>query len=205
MKNKQTIIVIAIAVLVLAIGSLTWFQISGTSSNSGKTGTSTLIGGPFTLKDHDGKQVTEKTFFGKYMLIYFGYTFCPDVCPTELQKMTTALELLDKSITDKLTPVFVSVDPARDDKPGVMKDYVANFFPGMVGLTGTPEQIAAITKAYRVYFRIVKEKGDDSDDYSVDHSSIIYLMGPDGRFVKHFSNGTTAEVMAQTLKKIIGG
>ena len=109
-----------------------------------------LVGGPFTLTDQDGKKVSEKDFLGKYMLVFFGYTYCPDICPTELQVMTAALDSMGPE-AEKIQPVFVSVDPERDT-PEVLKSYVENFGPRLVGLTGTPEEIAAVAKAYRVYY-----------------------------------------------------
>jgi protein SCO1/2 len=155
-----------------------------------------LIGGPFTLTDHTGKAVTEKDFAGRYMLVYFGFTFCPDVCPTELQIMTSALEQLGTK-ADKVTPVFISVDPKRDTVEQ-MASYVGNFHKRLVGLTGTPEQIKAAAKAYRVYYAEVKDESS-SAGYTVDHSSIVFLMGPDGGYLAHFSHGTSPEKMAETI------
>jgi protein SCO1/2 len=167
----------------------------------GPAGTGTaLVGGPFTLTDQDGRRVSEKDFLGKYMLVFFGYTYCPDICPTELQVMTAALDQMGPAAKE-IQPVFISVDPARDT-PEVMKSYVENFGPRLIGLTGSPEEVAAAAKAYRVYYA---KSGDtaSAEDYLVDHSSIIYLMGPDGRFVRHFTYTTDASKLASELKEAI--
>lgn len=165
------------------------------------TGTA-LIGGPFSLVDHTGKRVSEKDFAGKYMLIFFGYTFCPDFCPGELQVISAALDRLGPD-AERITPVFVTIDPERDTV-AVMKDYVSNFHPRMVGLTGTPEEIAAMAKAWRVYYG--RPKGEEGKtDYLMDHSTFTYLMGPDGKFIKHFPYSTDAAALADGLKDATAG
>ncbi|MEX2311767.1 MAG: SCO family protein, partial [Rhodospirillales bacterium] len=160
------------------------------------------VGGPFTLVNHKGETVTDKDFQGSHMLIFFGYTYCPDVCPTALSDMTTALDMLGEEKAGKITPVFISVDPARDT-PEHLAEYVPFFNPRTVGLTGTEEQIKAVARAYRVYYRKNEPKGDDSQDYLVDHTSIIYLVGPDGKLVTHFSHGTDPKAMAERLGKLL--
>ncbi|RMB27681.1 protein SCO1/2 [Sphingomonas sp. PP-F2F-G114-C0414] len=139
------------------------------------------IGGGFTLTDQNGQTVTERNFAGKYRIMYFGYTFCPDVCPTDVQAIGTAvkkLESSDPAIAAKIVPVFVTVDPARDT-PAVLKQFVSAFHPRMVGLTGTDAQIAQIKTEYAVY----SSKGDASPGggYLVNHSRQAYLMDPDGK------------------------
>ncbi len=158
------------------------------------------IGGPFTLVDQNGHTVTDADFRGKYMLIYFGYTFCPDVCPTSLSRNADALALLgDKA--EKVVPIMISVDPDRDT-PEVLKPYVAAFHPRMVGLTGSKDQVAAVTRAYRVYF--AKQPADEgSKTYLVDHSAFTYLIGPDGHFLRFFSHNQTPQDMAAELAKTI--
>ena len=138
------------------------------------------VGGPFALVDGDGRPVTDRTWRGKYMLVYFGYTFCPDVCPTTLSAVADALDKMGAR-ADRVQPLFITVDPRRD-KPAVVRQYAAAFGPRVIGLTGSPEQIAAVAKAYRVYYAEHKT-GPGPDDYTMDHSSVLYLMGPDGRFV----------------------
>lgn len=157
------------------------------------------IGGPFTLTDHNGQQVTEKTYAGQYKMVFFGYTFCPDVCPTTLTTLSDTMDILGES-GKKVTPIFISVDPARDT-PDHLKEYVGYFHPSIVALTGTDDQIRAVTKAYRVYYAKAKATIDDPEDYLVDHSSITYLIGPDGFFVEHFSHGVEAEEIAERLLK----
>lgn len=158
-----------------------------------------LVGGPFELIDGEGRTRTDAEFRGRYMLIYFGYTYCPDVCPTELQNMTNALDRLGDDAAE-VRPIFISIDPERDT-PEVVGSYVDHFYPGMVGLTGSPEAVAKAAKAYRVYYR----RADDpkASEYLMDHSSIVYLMGPDGKFLTHFSYGTSDEEMAATIRKFL--
>lgn len=168
---------------------------------SGETKTAVKVGGPFQLTDHTGKAVTEADFRGKSLLVFFGYTFCPDVCPTTLYEVARALEALgDKA--KNLTPVFITVDPERDT-PARLKEYVANFHPAIVGLTGTPEQIRQVAKEFRVYFAKVPDKAGDPNAYLMDHSSILYLMGPDGAFKAHFSHDTAGDAMAAKLKPLL--
>jgi protein SCO1/2 len=165
-----------------------------------ETSGTALIGGPFTLVDQTGKTVTDADYAGRYKLIFFGYTHCPDICPAELQVMASALDQLgDKA--DKIVPIFITLDPERDT-PTVMADYVKNFSPRLVGLTGTPEQVAAAAKAYRIIFTKVEDP-DSANGYSVDHSALAYLMGPDGAYIDHFAYGTGAEEMAENLKRYL--
>lgn len=156
-----------------------------------------LVGGPFELIDQDGNKVTNETYKGKLMLIYFGFTYCPDACPTALGVMSAALDKLDVS-ADRVVPMMITVDPQRDT-PQVLKDYVSNFRPGMVGLTGTPEQIAQVAKAYRVYYQ--KAAGATGEDYLMDHTLLIYLMNGEGKFVKHFTPEATPDQIADEIRK----
>jgi protein SCO1/2 len=159
-----------------------------------------LIGGPFSLVGTDGKPVTDRDFRGRYMLIFFGFTHCPDICPAELQVIAQALDQLgDKA--KNVVPVFITLDPERDT-PEAMANYVKSFGPNFVGLTGSPEAIAAAAKAYRVSYSKV-ENNDSPGDYSVDHSALVYLMDPEGRYVTHFSYGLSAEQMAEKLGKLL--
>jgi protein SCO1/2 len=159
-----------------------------------------LVGGPFSLVGADGKAVTDADFRGSYMLVFFGFTHCPDICPAELQVIAQALDKLgDKG--KKVVPVFITLDPERDT-PQAMADYVKSFGPNFVGLTGSPEAIAAAAKAYRVAFAKVENK-ESAGDYSVDHSALVYLMDPEGKYVTHFSYGTGADELAEKLNKIL--
>ena len=139
------------------------------------------IGGPFSLVDQNGHAVTDRSFPGKYRIVYFGYTFCPDVCPTEAQHIGAGLRIVeqaDPAVGAKIVPLFITVDPARDT-PAVLRAFTAAFHPRMVGLTGNPAAIAAAAKAYAVYYR----KGEVSagGGYMMDHSSTVYLMDPAGK------------------------
>jgi cytochrome oxidase Cu insertion factor (SCO1/SenC/PrrC family) len=194
---RRTILLFSITLLVLAVAIGTTSLLMRPQSGGG-SGVA-LVGGPFSLTDHTGKRVTEKDFAGGYMLVFFGYTFCPDFCPTELQVMTAALDQMGEA-GKVIQPVFISIDPARDT-PQVLADYVPNFGPRLVGLTGTPDEIAAVAKAYRVFYG--KASKGDAVDYLMDHTTMIYLMGPDGRFVKHFNYTTDAPKLAADLKEAL--
>lgn len=171
----------------------------GLFSDGGSAG---AIGGSFTLTDQDGRTVTDQDFRGRYTLVYFGYTYCPDICPTSLSSMATALEQLPADVEKKITPVFITVDPQRDTAE-VLKSYVGNFHPRMVGLTGTEEQVRDAARKYRVYY--AKADQGPNAAYLMDHSSILYLMGPDGAFLTHFSHTTPPEEMARTIVKRVPG
>jgi len=157
------------------------------------------IGGPFTLVDQTGKTVTDADYRGKLMLIYFGYTFCPDVCPTSLGVLSKALDMLTPEELAQVVPIFITVDPARDTVDQ-MAQYVAAFHPALQGLTGSPEQVQTAIKAYRVYAK--RSDGEaDTPNYTMDHSSILYLMGKDGKFLAHFGHTATAADIAGGVKK----
>jgi len=158
-----------------------------------------LFGGPFELTDETGARVGPETYAGKFMLIYFGYTYCPDICPTDLTVMGQALDSLGP-LADRVQPLLISVDPARDT-PETLAAFTDAFHPALVGLTGAEAEVAAAAKAYRVHRRKFRLDGMAGDDYLVDHSTLTYLMGPDGRFVTMFPRGTTPERMAEVLRK----
>ncbi len=154
------------------------------------------VGGPFSLIDQTGKAVTDATWRGRWMLIYFGYTTCPDVCPTELQTIAAALESLGPQAA-QVVPIFITVDPERDIQAR-LADYVKLFDDRLVGLTGTPQQIAAVARAFRVYYAKVTPK--DSATYLMDHTSFVYLMGPDGTLRALFRPGTSAQELAEAIR-----
>lgn len=156
------------------------------------------VGGPFALIDSQGRAVTDADFRGRFMLVYFGFTYCPDVCPTSLTAIAQALDRLGAD-ADKVVPVLITVDPERDT-PEQLKEYVRHFHPRLVGLTGTPEQVAAAAKAYRVYFAKARTQGAPADEYTMDHTSITYLMGRDGKFLAHFSHGTEPDAIAARVR-----
>jgi cytochrome oxidase Cu insertion factor (SCO1/SenC/PrrC family) len=165
----------------------------------------TPIVGRFELTDSNGQRVTEQAYSGRYMLVYFGYTFCPDVCPTELAKMAAALdqfEEVDPARAEKVVPIFISVDPERDTTER-LKDYIELFHPRLQTMTGTAEQLRAAAAAYKVYFAKVRpETGTPADpDYLIDHSSQIHLMGPDARYITLFTSSATAKDIADALAR----
>jgi protein SCO1/2 len=190
--TTYAIIGILVALLLLGTGTILWL--------SGTNPVKSMVGGPFALVDGDGRAVTDRDFRGKYMLVYFGYTFCPDVCPTSLNTVSDALDRLG-SKADKIQPLFISVDPARDT-PQVVKQYAAAFGPRIKGLTGTPAQIETVGKAYRVYYK-EHRTGSGPGDYTMDHSSVLYLMGPDGAFITPVRAEQSGEEMAAVLGKLV--
>ncbi|UPJ52778.1 SCO family protein [Bradyrhizobium sp. 200] len=155
------------------------------------------IGGPFTLTSPDGTPVTEQTYRGKWLLVYFGFTSCPDSCPTALLEIAAALEKLGPH-ADKLQPLFITVDPLRDTA-AVMGNYTQSFDSRIVGLTGTPQQIAAVAQDYGVYYA-PRQNGPGADDYVTDHSTYLYLMDPEGNFVRGFDADTTDERIAEAVR-----
>jgi protein SCO1 len=203
MRGRLLTIIVA-GFLIGALGgaaALVLTQTAPASRNVITTGKAD-IGGPFNLIDQHGKPVTDRDFRGRYMLVLFGFTHCPDICPAELQVMSTALDALGPK-ADKVVPVFVTLDPERDT-PEVVGSYVKNFGPNFVGLTGSPEAIAAAAKAYRVAFSKFEYKGQDSNSgYSIDHSAFVYLIGPDGELKELFNYGTPAEELTKTLHRYL--
>jgi protein SCO1/2 len=194
-RTRPFLIAAAIVFAVLAIaGAATWLTMRPDSAGGG-----VQIGGPFTLTDQDGATVTDRTYDGQYRLIYFGYTFCPDACPTELQIMAQARDALGPA-GDKVQPIFVTIDPDRDTA-AQLKGYVTLFDKKLVGLTGAPDQIARIAKEYKVYYA----RADQSAAYAMNHSSFVYLMDPDGRFLTVFSSDVDADAMAAGIKRYMNG
>ncbi len=202
----RALIVFAFGLLILSGGLYAWYSVGGlgrTAGTDGGSGTPT-IGGPFELVDQNGETRRDSDFAGLYRLITFGYTFCPDICPATLLTMTEALEQLaagSPELAGKVVPLFVTVDPERDTV-AALKDYAPHFHPDLVALTGSAEQIAQAAKAFRVFYR--KAESDSASDYLMDHSSYIFLMGPDGGYVSHFGHDSTSEDMAAKLKEFLG-
>lgn len=186
---------IFLAALVLIVGGVVYEQFwLGGGDNAGPA-----LGGSFSLVDQNGTPRRDSDFRGKLMLVYFGYTFCPDVCPTTLQTITDAMTLLgDKA--DQVQPIFVSVDPRRDT-PKQLNAYAANFTPRLTALTGAPEELRKVERAYRIYVGKVPESG--GDDYLLDHSAAVYLMGRDGRYLTQFPSGLSAKAMAASVERYL--
>jgi protein SCO1/2 len=158
------------------------------------------IGGPFALTDQNNRTVRDTDFAGKYRIVYFGYTYCPDVCPTDMQKIGQAMKILDKEAprtSEKLVPIFISVDPERDT-PAAVKQFVGNFYPRTVGLTGTPDQIAQVAKNYAVYFK--KQPPGPGGGYMVDHFAAAYLMGKNGEPLALLPLEKGGEAIAQEVR-----
>jgi protein SCO1/2 len=180
--------VIAASVVLVVVAALAWF----TPTRSGAP----LIGGPFALQTADGKTVTEAALIGHPTLVYFGYTHCPDICPTTLAQISDALAKLPGK---PIQVLFITVDPERDS-PKTVADYVSSFDPRMIGLSGSPEAIQQVEKAYRVYAK--KAPGKDGD-YAMDHSSVVYLMDRNGRFVEAFNLERSSADAAKELESYL--
>lgn len=195
--SKSLTLFVGLAGLAL-VAIIAFFQMSGSVSQSPSVTSSgkALIGGHFSLIDHTGKRVSEKDFLGQYLLVYFGYTYCPEVCPTTLQSISNAMDLLGEQ-ADDVTPLFITVDPERDNREQ-LAEYVSNFHKRTVGLTGTKDELREVSKAYRVYIK--KVISEDAVDF--DHSSLTFLMDRDGTYITHFAYGVQGDVMAKKIKSI---
>jgi len=158
------------------------------------------IGGPFTLSTTDGRTVTDQTYRGKWLLVYFGYTFCPNSCPTMLLDIATALKELGPDAA-KVQPLFVTIDPQRDTAQ-VMQQYTQSFDPRIIGLIGTPQQLAAVAHEYGAYY-VRHDTGPGATDYVMDHSTYLYIMDPAGNFVSAFHGDTPADRIADELRKLL--
>ena len=157
------------------------------------------IGGRFTLISQDGRPLTDADFRGKYTLVFFGFTNCPDVCPLTLNNISRAMVLLGAD-ANKIQPLFISVDPLRDT-PNVLRKYLKHFDHRIIGLTGTPKQVVAVQRAYRIFAQRRNAVGVGSDDYLMDHTSISYMMGPSGEFKTFFSNGSTPKEFVTKIRQ----
>jgi protein SCO1/2 len=187
----RAVAIAAMAVVALAgAGAIVVPRIEASTAPAGLQ-----IGGPFALLDGSGKIVTDRDFRGRYMLVYFGYTHCPDVCPTTLTDIAAALDKLPPTDRARVAPLFITVDPARDT-PAVMGDYAHAFGPSFVGLTGSAAAIASVEHEYRVY---AARHELAHGDYGMDHSSVLYVMGPDGNFMGVIDDGSKPAEMAQRL------
>jgi protein SCO1/2 len=154
------------------------------------------VGGPFTLTDHTGRKRSDSEFRGRLMVVYFGYTYCPDVCPADLMAITQALDALGPA-AGGIQPVFITVDPERDTK--VLADYVAAFHPSLVGFTGSPEEIRKVANAYKAFYAKVRD--ERSGEYSIDHAGAIYVMGRDGEYLGFMPPQTSPDRLTEVLRK----
>lgn len=199
-KRRRLLLLAALIGLAAGVGSAVMLAVIPAGGPQQASSGKALIGGPFSLLEPDGKNVTDLTFAGKPMLVYFGFTNCPDVCPSGLQVISAALDKLG-SKADGITPLFITVDPERDT-PQVLGEYVKSFNPRIIGLSGSPQDIAAVTKAYRVYVKKVPND-KEPERYGVDHSSFMYLMNGKGEYVKHFLHTVDVDQLANELAKAL--
>jgi len=207
MKNSRLFLLCSLIGLMLAI--LVTGPAYSAADEDSKLARYGQYGGPFSLVDQHGKTVTDRDFLGKYVLMFFGYTYCPDVCPTTMQVIGDSLDALGEK-GQNIQPVFVSVDPERDT-PAELTVYLSHFHPRMIALSGPKDQIVGLADDYgATYFKVYQgpSTGDDDKggkgDYSINHSAAVYLMGPDGKFITLFSFGTSSEEMAQGIEHILG-
>lgn len=190
-RGRPSLLLIGLAAGFVLLPALLWL---------GDAVTRPAIGGPFSLVAGDGRTVTDRDLRGRFLLIYFGYTNCPDVCPTTLAEVSAALDRLGP-LADRVQPVLITVDPERDT-PAVLAPYAAAFSPRLIGLTGSPAAIADVEREYRVYAAI-RRTGGRPGAYSVDHSSVLYLMAPDGGLVAQLPADAKAPVLAAELRRRI--
>lgn len=209
MPNKPSVFTfkhLSIIVLIAGLVFTTLYLLQPSShnqntSNGAVEGVAGMkIGGPFTLTHHDGTTVTDQTYKGKARVMFFGFTFCPDICPTELATMATILNNLSSEQRDRLNVLFISVDPERDT-PEQLASYVSQFHENIHGLTGTKEQIEAIKKSYRVYSAKVED--EEFSDYTIDHSAFLYLFDTQDNLIAMFRAGSSAEEIQQKIEMIL--
>lgn len=188
---------------ILILFSYLHFEGSSSEISQSKISGTALIGGPFSLKDQNGKNRKNSDFKNQLLVIYFGYSYCPDICPTALSSLSKALEILGEK-SNRLQPLFITVDPGRDTE-AVLKSYVQTFHPRLLGLYGTEQEIDALKKQYRIYAEKATPPHTDTHDpnYLIDHSSLIYVVKPDGTYLTHFSHETSPAEMAKILGKAL--
>jgi len=190
---------VAAACVFVGAGAFLGFELREGPRGVARTWLGSAIGGPFELVDQNGRPVSDTDLRGKWLLVYFGYTHCPDACPTALNNIALTFRALGAPLRREIRPVFITIDPARDT-PQVMKDYAAAFDVPILALTGSAAAVAQAAKAYRVYY----EKHPEADgDYSLDHTSLIYVMDPKGRFAASLASEDTPAQMAGRLKELV--
>jgi len=198
MKARTAQILLMLAGFLAGVASIVLIIVLVSGRDPVPSAGASAIGGPFSLVDQDGRPVTDKDLRGRPFLVFFGFTHCPDVCPTALFEISEVLGKLGPD-AGKVSALFVTVDPERDT-PAQMKDYLSSFNPRLVGLTGDPAAIAAVAKEYRVY---VKKVPLDHGDYTMDHTALVYLMDKDGRFVAPFNLKRSTEDAAADLRRYL--
>jgi protein SCO1/2 len=199
-KTRRIVLVLGafVAGLVLCFGAVMLVTGVGGLANSPIRPPAAAIGGPFQLVDQNGRPVSDTDFRGKPFLVFFGFTHCPDICPTTLFEVSEVMRRLGPD-ADRTAALFITVDPERDT-PDKLKDYLSSFDPHLRGITGNPDAVAAVAKAYRVYYKKVPTEGDD---YTMDHTAIVYLMDKNGRFVAPFSLRRSPEAAADDLRRYL--
>jgi protein SCO1/2 len=198
MKARTAQILLMLAGFLAGVASIVLIIVLVSGRDPVPSAGASAIGGPFSLVDQDGRTVTDKDLRGRPFLVFFGFTHCPDVCPTALFEISEVLGKLGPE-AQRVSALFVTVDPDRDT-PAQMKDYLSSFNPRLVGLTGDPAAIAAVAKEYRVY---VKKVPLDHGDYTMDHTALVYLMDKDGRFVAPFNLKRSTEDAAADLRRYL--
>lgn len=196
MQRRTTLILAIVAAVVIGLGVGFLIPVSDTRFDVTKS----VVGGPFEMINHRGETVTQDTYKDRHMLVFFGYTFCPDVCPTELQSISLALDELGAK-AETVVPLFVTIDPERDTVEA-MGEYVSLFHPRIVGLTGSVEQVKKMADEYGVYYARARDTGS-STEYLMDHSSLVFLMDGNGRYVTHLRAGMSPEAMARVLSNAL--
>ncbi|MBV9426245.1 MAG: SCO family protein [Bradyrhizobiaceae bacterium] len=198
MKARTAQILLMLAGFLAGVASIVLVVVLVSGRDPVPSAGAAAIGGPFSLVDQNGRTVTDKDLRGHPFLVFFGFTHCPDVCPTSLFEISEVLGKLGPD-AQKLSTLFVTIDPERDT-PAAMKDYLASFNPRLVGLTGDPAAIAAVAKEYRVY---VKKVPLENGEYTMDHTALVYLMDKEGRFVTPFNLKRTPEDAAADLRRYL--
>ncbi len=200
---SKVIIILSIIIAVISAYILIYIEIpdkpmAGKGEAGSITTNSALIGGDFILNDYNNQEFNSNKLKGKLSLVYFGFTYCPDVCPTTMQKLSVVLEVLDKYHID-INPVFITIDPNRDSA-ALLKEYLNHFHPKIIGLTGSENQIKHVADLFKVYYTKAKSSVDNADDYMIDHSSFSYLMDKNGNYLKHFYLTSSAEEIVEFIR-----
>ncbi|HFB2048831.1 MAG: SCO family protein [Hyphomicrobiaceae bacterium] len=190
-----TISILAAATMLPTLRTYIFDQIK--NWNSGQI----AIGGPFQMVDHNNNKVSERSYHNRYLLVFFGFTHCPDACPTALQTVSFALQQLGPK-ADRISPLFITVDPERDT-PETLKNYVHHFDHRITALTGSQEQVSKMIKNYRAYAHKVSNP-KTPDNYTIDHSSYLYLMAPNGKFITHFNNTASYHEISHRISEVLG-
>lgn len=196
---KKIVLSWVICVLGL-VGLFAWLGTGLTTNGNDAQSGDALVRADFTLQTGGGKTVTDKDLRGRYLLVYFGFTHCPDICPTSLLLMSNATAKLGDKVA-KVQPIFISVDPERDT-PKIASDYASHFGKNVLGLSGTPEQVKHAADSFKVYYSKVEDK-DSALGYVVDHSGFIYLMGPDGKYLAHYAHNVSEQELTKGLQRYV--